>query len=317
MSSPLQVGIIGLGPRYQKRYKTALLRRADRFAVRAVCDQVQQRALGEAKQLGCAAVAGPTEMFERADVEALLLLDLQWYRLWPLELVCRYKKPVYCCDMLARDNAYADLIYERLKECKLPVLMAMTPRFMPASSFLRELVDGQLGPPRMLLCDYTEPWRRRRPPHPAPPAGELDILGSALLDWCSSLMEGQPTSVQAVRAGSGEMHSLFLRFAEDRAIQFTCRRGPGLRRGMRLQVIGTDQSASVELPHRISWSDARGDHTLTLRPRLSVIDQLLDKFWQTVRCGTPPEPGIRESYRVLGWLRAGQRSAAERREIAL
>src|SRR3989442_4063408 len=204
--------MIGVGPRYLKRYKPALLRRPERFGIRAVCDQVQQRAAGEAKQLGCAAAAGPAEMLERADVEALLLLDPQWYRLWPLELACQYKKAVFCCDMLERDDAHADVIYQRVEESKLPVLLALTPRFMPASSFLRELIAGQFGPPRLLHCDLVEPWRRTRPPGQGVQPGGPGTPASALLDWCSSLMEGQPESVLAARLGQGEMQSLFLRF---------------------------------------------------------------------------------------------------------
>jgi hypothetical protein len=36
-----------------------------------------------------------------------------------------------------------------------------------------------------------------------------------------------------------------------------------------------------------------------------------------VRTGARPEPGVREAYRVLGWLRAGKRSLREQRQIAL
>jgi predicted dehydrogenase len=317
MSTPLQVGIIGLGPRYVKRYKAALLRQADRFAVCAVCDQVQQRSLSEAKQLGCAAAAGPTELLERGDVQALLLLEPQWYRLWPLELACKYGKPAFCCAPLARDEAHAEVICQRIEESRVPVVFVAPPHFMPASSSLRELLATDLGPPRLLVCDYVQPWRRTLPAAANRRDGAPDAFTAALLEWCSSLIEGLPERVVAADLGKGELQTLFLRYADERGIQLTCRPGLGLRGGVRLQVSAAHGVAGVELPNRLAWSDSRGEHTLTLRARPPVADQWLEAFWQVVRGGALPQPRVQDSYRVLGWLRAARRSAAEGREIAL
>ena len=64
------VGIIGLGSRWAKHYKPALLNLSERFQIRVVCDHVQERALSEARLLGCASAAGPTELLTRDDVDA-------------------------------------------------------------------------------------------------------------------------------------------------------------------------------------------------------------------------------------------------------
>ena len=105
MAKLLRVGVIGLGPRWQKRYKPALLAMRHRFRVALLCDAVPQRALREAKLLGCRAVGGPTALVEDDTVEAILLLDPSWYRLWPLEVACRIGKPVLCAELQALQRA--------------------------------------------------------------------------------------------------------------------------------------------------------------------------------------------------------------------
>src|SRR5262249_51018186 len=91
----LRVGGIGLGRRW-RRYRPILERLRDHIEVRTVCDQVARRAEAEARRLRCIASAGPVELLERGDVEAVLLLDAQWFGLWSLERACMTKKPVFC-----------------------------------------------------------------------------------------------------------------------------------------------------------------------------------------------------------------------------
>src|SRR6266478_2001490 len=128
MTNPLRVGVIGLGRRWRKRYRPALLALHDCFRVHALYDQVQQRALGEAERLQCDAAAGITELLERDDLDAVLLLDAQWFGLWPLELACRVGKPVFCCAGFDREDARADAVYQQVQAAKLPVMVEMAPR---------------------------------------------------------------------------------------------------------------------------------------------------------------------------------------------
>jgi predicted dehydrogenase len=316
MSEPVQVGIIGLGPRYAKHYKPGLLRRGDRFVVRAVCDQVHQRALAEAKLLGCVA-ARPCELVQRADVEALLLCDPQWYLLWPLELACKYTKPVFCADAFERDDAHAGPLVERIEESRLPVVLAMAPRLAPAAAQLRELCAAQLGEPRLVLCDRTRPLRRAGEAGRRAEGDLLEGIGTSLLDCCAGLLPGEPESVLAMELGGGEFCWLFLKFPGGRGIQVAARRGLGLRPSVRLHVVTAKGSATLELPNRVSWSDGKGEHTLLLPRRLPAVDQLLESFWETVRTGVAPESGAAEAYRILRWLRAARQSATEGRQVML
>src|SRR5262249_47924567 len=107
MEKILRVGVIGLGRRWQKRYRPALAALGGWVKVSSVCDQVQERALREAKRVSCQAAAGPAQLLEREDVDAVLLPDEQWFGLWPLELACRRNKPVFCGCSLERDEEHA------------------------------------------------------------------------------------------------------------------------------------------------------------------------------------------------------------------
>src|SRR5260370_23212768 len=125
MQMVLRVGIIGLGRRWRKRYKPALRSLRARFRVQVVCDHVQERAVREAKQLACDVAAGPTQLLEREDVDAVLLFDAQWFRLWPLEGACRTGKPVFCACSLESDDAHADALRRQVQQSRLPIVMEM------------------------------------------------------------------------------------------------------------------------------------------------------------------------------------------------
>src|SRR6516164_278216 len=96
MSQRLGVGVIGLGRQWRRRYAPALRALAGSFQVVAVCDQIAQVAAAEAARLRCPAAAGPSELIERDDVGAVLLLDVGWQRLWPVERAASAGKPVFC-----------------------------------------------------------------------------------------------------------------------------------------------------------------------------------------------------------------------------
>src|SRR5437588_4919504 len=156
MAKRLRVGIIGLGRRWP-RYRQALRGLRKQVAVRALCDQVARAAEEQAGQLGCAAAAGPGDLIERADVDAVLLLGAQWYGLWPLERACRVGKPVFCAVSLARDEAHADDLCPGVRAARLPVLMALPVADAPATGRLRALLAQHLGPARFVRADRVLP----------------------------------------------------------------------------------------------------------------------------------------------------------------
>jgi predicted dehydrogenase len=285
------VGVIGLGRRWRRCYRPALRRLRDRFAVQAVCDQVPQRALAEARRRGCAAAAGPAALLE-ADVEAVLLLETQWFHLWPVERACDLGLPVLCGADLEQDEL-ADTVRGRVRDTRLPVLTELAPRQTPALVRLRHLLDTHLGPARLVLCEAIDP----------PDGGECGT--AALLDACSVLLEGEPTAVESHGLPGDRFASLFLRFADDRAVQLTRRTATHSPPRVRFQVVAERGSATAVLPGRLTWTDAEGTHSVTIRGQRPTV-ALLEKFYRVVREGQTPSPGLDEALRPLRWLQGAE-----------
>jgi predicted dehydrogenase len=310
MTKPLRVGVIGLGPLWHKRYKPPLLALRAHLQVAAVCDQVEHHAAVEARRVGCAAAAGPTDLLEKEDVEAVLLLDPQWYRLWPVEVACRLGKPVFCCPPLDSDDAHADALCEQVRTSRLPLVVEMIPRAAPAVRRLRELLETRLGSCRLLLAEVVEgPLGSTTGPGPG---GE-----TALLDCCRGLISGEPTACSAVGLDRADLASFFLEFDGGRAIQVTRYRAPRPRGGMRLHAVAERGSATLEFPNRLHWDDADGHHTHVAPMDRPLGQVLLEQFLEVVRAGRAPEPGLDEVCRLLGWVRAAARSLAQGHRIEL
>jgi|SRR5947209_6922069 len=308
MTDLLRVGVIGLGRRWRKRYKPALRALGQRFAVRAVCDQVRERAATEARTLRCPAVAGPAALLERDDVDAVLLADVQWFGLWPVERACRFAKPVFCACPLAQDDAHADALLRQVEESRLPVMVEMAPRLAAETTRLRELLQTQLGPARRVFCDAIVPQRGA--------AGQAEGVGScaasllgglgvSLPDWCAPLLGGEPGRVKVTEVEDGQ--ELLLDFGGGRAAEIRHRRLAGVRR-LRLEVVAERGLAVAELPGQVFWTARDGKHVHLMARREPAGRVLLERFHQAVTTGQPPEPDLRDAHRALGWLRAAVQS---------
>ena len=73
IASILAVGLIGLGRSWQKRHGSVLRAMADRFDVRAVCDQVAHRAQQAAREFHARPVSGFRALVHSEDVDAILM----------------------------------------------------------------------------------------------------------------------------------------------------------------------------------------------------------------------------------------------------
>ncbi len=294
-ADPVRVGVIGLGPRWRQRYRPALLALPRQFRVTAVCDQIAFLTLAEARRLDCTAAPGPTDLLERDEVEAVLLLDPQWFRLWPLEAACRLGKPVFCCGSFDNDDEHADALYGQLRERRLPVLLEMLPRGLPVLGRLRELLAERLGPARLVLAEAAQ--------GPVPLASTAGLLACA-----SDLLAGAPVKFHPTVSVPGGLTTLALEFDQERFVQITTYRAPGPP-GVRLQVVAERGTATVKLPNRLAWRDDTGRHAHTLPADRPLAHVLLDQFYQVVRAGREPDPGPELAYRLLGWMRAARDQA--------
>lgn len=307
----LRVGVIGLGRRW-RRYRSLLLRLRGHVEVRAVCDQILHRAELEARQLSCAVAAGPVELLERPDVEAVLLLDAQWYGLWPLEQACRLNKPVLCALSPAGDAAHADALRESIQSSGLPVLMALPSLLAPATRYLRELLTHRLGQARLVRADWSVP----------PPREDAsgDLLASPavlpLLAACAWLLDDVPRSVWTIDGDNASFVTLVLRFGRDRLAQVNVWTAAAGRTPARFELAAESGTATAELPRQLRWRDADGQHAQRLPPR-TTEHIALERFLLALRDRQPLRPNFDDGYQALTWLRAAVRSRSEGQPIAL
>jgi predicted dehydrogenase len=254
---------------------------------------------------------------ENDAVEAVLLLDTPWYRLWPLELACRAGKPVFCAAALELDDAHADRLHQQVQDSRLPVLMELAPRLAPATARLRELLDQQLGPPRLLVCDLVLPRHRPRQTRASRPAFPLGDVRLAVVDWCTSLVNARPVSLRAEHSDAPAYAHLHLEYAEGPVVSIRARRTHKERGSLRLAVEAERGSVEAAWPSWVSWTSSAGQHALTLARAEPLGKLLLDRFYRVVREGEVAEPSLDAAYQVLGWLRAAARSQVEGRRVLL
>jgi predicted dehydrogenase len=304
-SGRLRVGIIGLG-RCWRRYRPALLRLGGRFAVRAVCDPVARRAEVEAKGLGCAAAAGPGDLVERADVDAVLLFGRQWFGLWPVERACAAGKPVFCAAPAADEEAHADALAGQVRERGLPVLMAHPYTCSPALGRLEALVGERLGQVRLVRAEQALPAK----------VGADLLRAPALLPLLARCATLLGTAVRSVRVVAGEAGLCALVLEGDgRAAQVSLWAGRAVGAACRVEVVAEKGTAVAELPRQVRWRDAEGQHAQRL-PCRPAEEVLLERFADALRDGQAPRPGVEEVRETLALLRAAWRSREEDRCVS-
>jgi predicted dehydrogenase len=303
----LRVGVIGLGRRW-RRYRPALAALRGHLEVRAVCDQVLRHAAVEARRMRCAAAAGCVELLTRGDVDALLLLDAQWFGLWPLGRACQAGKPVFCA---VPPDGEADALRAQVRDAGLPVLMALAPVLAPAAVRLRDLLTHRLGPARLVRGDGWLDARRSE---------STDVLRSALvlplLAGCAALFDAEPQSVWTVADDGPAFATLVLAFGTGRLAQVNLWSGPAVRTACRIEVVAEKGTAAAELPGRLRWQDDDGRHEQRLRP-CPLEQSQLDRFVTALRTNQPLRPNFEDACRALAWLHAARQSRDEGRRVTL
>jgi predicted dehydrogenase len=319
MANPLRIGVNGLGPRWRRLYRPALLALSDRFELRAVCDHVAQRAEQESAQLGCRSVAGPAALVERDDIEALLLCDPQWFGFWPLELACRCAKPVLCGFSPEYDEGRVAELHQRLGDHHSRVMVALGLQLTPAAGRLREVLGPGGGPGRQVVCDMHLAGQQAEcgPTPLGPPPGGLLLgpVGLAVLNWCASLVGVQPVNVFSAGGANAALCSVFFEFDNGAAVQINRLRGPGVPSGIRLRALTDGGSVEVRLPHIVVWTQPDGRHVHKLRRQQPIGQLILEQFHEAIRTGQAMSPGWADAYRLLGWLRAARSSLDQGKRV--
>jgi predicted dehydrogenase len=279
MNPRVRVAVIGLGRRWRRRYKPALLALEKLFTIGAVCDSVQARADAEANAIGCRA-AGVGAVFERKDIDAILLADRQWFGLWPIERACASRKPVFCAVPIERDHGQLERLTHLVDENALPVMVEFTPRFA-----LPEALATELGQPRLVRCETIGQ------------AADESLV--PLVDWCVGVFKAEP--IGSSTATLGTTQSWTLDFADGKCAEIVRRFAPGVRH-TRFEIFAQRGRALIEPPGFIAWTTRSGQRVQLSRHKTAIGRTLLKRFHHTVIRAAPPEPSLRDAYRLVQWL---------------
>ena len=259
MSSRLRVAVVGLGRRWE-RYRPALTGRDSLLEVEAVCDPSARRTRRVARDLRCEAAEAAEDLFDRPDLDALLLLlDAPWHGLWSLERACEAGKPVFCAAPVTCDDDHADDLQRKLRERPLPTMTALAGDVLPAVVRLRVLLDKHLG--RARVVRITGSVGRHA-------SDERLLVSGAWLSafhLCAELLDGAPEVVwTAAPAGSG-MVNVTLAYPDGRAALVSLSADTGT--GWRVAVTAEKGSAAAALPRRLWWKDSRRGTRPCVYPR--------------------------------------------------
>lgn len=332
----LRVGVVGLGAMWESRYRPALRALSDRFVVRGVCEEVGHRAAQAAKEFRAAPVDGFSALARRGDIDAVLLLDRQWYGALPILAACDAGKAIYCAADLDTEPERAREIKDRVTRSGVAFMAEFPHRHAPATLRLKELIATRLGRPRLLFCHH-------RAPADSVGANGRRVQKSAqnalmeLIDWCRYVVAAEPHYV------TGTFHHHDGRDGEDdyqmMSLDFSGRDHPGtgaiaqvsygryipnawseaiaFRRPEALQVCCESGIAFLELPTSLIWFDTAGRHMESLESERPIGELMLSQFHRSVTSLVHNTTGLEDAYRALNILQQAQTSHTQGRRIPL
>jgi predicted dehydrogenase len=334
----LRLGLIGLGKDWQTRHLPALRLLQDRFEVRAIYGSVAHLADQVARELRADRVDGYRALIEREDVDAVMMLESDWYGMLPLLAACDAGKAVYCSSEIDFEPNAAAEVKRRVEGAGIAFMSEFPRRFAPATLRLKELIATRLGHPRLLFChrrlacesgDYSRSARSLN----ARSSREL----IELIDWCRYIVGHDPNWVQAVWHPSihdsitadYQIISIDFSSGEDyrkkSLAQISCgayipaywHEAIAFRPPAAVQVCCEKGLAFVDLPSGLVWFDEAGRHQESLDSELPVGQQLLAQFHRAVTSLVRKVGDLEDTYRALQTLETAQRSMREGIRIPL
>lgn len=333
----LRVGLVGLGECWESRYRPALRALADRFEIRAVCEQVSHRAEVVAAEFSAVAVDGFRVLASREDIDAILLLSTQWYGHLPILAACEAGKAVYLGGGLDLSTDEARQLQRRVDEAGIAFMAEFARRHSPATLRLKELIATRLGPPQLLFCHHRLPVASGTacPRNGGSRSITQELVG--LVDWCRYVTGAAPGWVlgmlQRIEGGTEEedyqMMSLGFPDPDQRGpgavAQISCGRYiPGRWREAltyrplaSLQVSCRHGIAFVDLPSTLVWFDEAGRHQESLENERPVGERLLTQFLRSVTSLVRKTTDLDDTCSALRIVEQARRSHEEGRRIAL
>ncbi len=308
-TAPVNLGLIGLGNWWESRFRPALAKLESRLKVVAIYDNVLVRADQTSREIGAKSMAGATDLIDRSDIQAIMILDAGWPGANLLRLVCERRKPVLWATRCDLPISELQSLYRCVVSHGHTVMPAFPKRCSPASNRLQELMATQLGRPLRVDVSIAPASLQAIPfatnadvgGHNHPP---LDPM-MEWADWCCYLFRGSPDQTFQATKGQGvrlefrptatESNSE-LRIAElvlsptapllDQPtfdeVYVICERGEARLRG----------------PSEVDWTTNGITTAESLESERSDIEVLLDQFCRRVVGGLIPVPDLSDLYRA-------------------
>ena len=334
----LRVGLVGLGDAWERKYRPSLHGLADRFEVRAVCEEVACRADLVASEFSASVVDGFQVLAEREDVDAILILSAGWFGSLPILAACESGKAIYLGADLNLESSQTRRIERRVRESGIAFMAEFPRRLAPATLRLKELIATKLGKPRMIFChqrlpleDLPDNMRRSR-------SGRSMVRElTELVDWCRYVVDREPRWVtgsachRADVPGGEDYRMMSLDFSEGEnpgvgpIAQVSCGRyipaswheAITYRPLAAMQVSCEHGMAFVDLPSTLIWFDEAGRHQESLESERPVGEQLLMQFYRAVTSLVAKTSDLEDACRALSIVEQAARSHREGRRIEI
>lgn len=336
----LRVGLVGLGDAWHTRHAPALRAMADRFEVRAICDQVAHRAEQAAEEFHAAAIDGYRVLTHREDIDAVLVLSPQWYGALPILAACDAGKAIYCAAGLDLNAAEAQTIKQRVEEAGIAFVAEFPRRRAAATIRLKELIATRLGEPRLLFChqrSVVDPVANTLSGRNPPQTTVRYLLEQ--IDWCHYVVGRDATSVTGIAHHWGGPEAIDAEDYQMMTLDFSQPNRPGTgaiaqiscgryipsgwqeaiayRPLAALQVSCERGIAFVDLPASLVWFDEAGRHQESLDAERPIGEQLLTHFHRSVTSLIRKTCDLEDTYMAMTIVQACRRSHNEGRRIEL
>jgi len=326
----VNVGILGLGPTWETRYRPALQKLRSRIAIRAVYDLVANRAEQVAAEWNATAMGGAVALSERSDLAAFLMLGTGWHRWESLRLLCAKKKPVYIAGDLGTELETLHRLHNSAFAAGQTLMPELGLRYTPATSRLRELLATRLGNAHRIVIDAVTSGPADSTAVSVAEAETQFLI--KLFDWCGYITQTLPVrlwarpletpneSARQFRSITIEFHprnsgpvyprvEVRLSRRPDRDVASLAQGQTAVGLGELHQEIFCERGrAVIPAATEISWS-AGGELTSeSLSSERSEVEVMLDHFCRRVVGGLIPVADLSDVSRCAALVQAARQS---------
>ncbi len=326
-----------MGRDWQSRYLPSLRSMRDRFHVVGVYNSVSVLAESAARSLEAERVDSYRAIMELPGLDAVLVLEDDWYRLMPLWAACEYRKSIFCGAEVILDPSAANSIQERVRDSGIAFMNEFSRRFAPATLRLKELIATRIGRPRLIFCHRRLACETPDPrlPRSLDTRSQRELL--ELIDWCKYIVGESPDWVQAIRHMSlpspensdyqilslgfgspeNDPHGILAQISCGGYIPAVWHEAIAYRPPAAVQVCCEKGLAFIDLPSTLVWFDDAGRHQESLDTELSIGQQMLSQFHRSITSLVCHVSDLDETCEAMRILESAHRSTETHQRVPL